>query len=248
MRLSIIIPTLNEARHLQTAVAEVRRQAASGPPHQIIVADCGSVDGTADLAVRLGTHVIQQQPPPWCRAAALNYGAAQATGDVLLFLDADTLVPRAYDKAIGQALQNPVVVGGAFEFAMDGPEFGLRVVELVNRVRYRIWPFYYGDQGIFVRATVFRLVQGYPEQRLFEASEFCKRLRQRGTTVLLRSCMKTSARRFVDGGIYRVLAHDFRLWLLDLFGRPTEQYGPAYVEDNHRRGNQGMKAIRSRSP
>jgi len=120
MRLSIILPTLNEARYLSAAVAQARHHAVLGRPHEIIVSDCGSHDGTVDLAVRLGTDLIQDQPPPVSRAAALNRGAAKATGDVLLFLDADTLVPNGYDQAIRQALRPPNVVGGAFEFALDG--------------------------------------------------------------------------------------------------------------------------------
>src|SRR5262249_2799112 len=111
MRLSIIIPTLNEARYLPRAVAEVRCQAILGPPPEVIVADCGFTDGTADLALRLGTRLARGQPPPGSRAAACNLGAAQASGDVLLFLDADTQVPRGYDRAIRRALRPPAVVG-----------------------------------------------------------------------------------------------------------------------------------------
>src|SRR5262245_41747205 len=118
MRLSIIIPTLNEAHHLALAIAHARLQAVPGPPHEIIVADCGSVDGTADLAVRLGASLVQKRPALSSRAAALNSGAAEATGDVFLFLDADTLAPHGYDRAIKQALGDPDVVGGAFEFAL----------------------------------------------------------------------------------------------------------------------------------
>jgi rSAM/selenodomain-associated transferase 2 len=236
MRISVIIPTLNEARYLATVVSQARLRAVMGPPHEIIVADCGSVDGTAELAVRLQTHLIQDRPALSSRASALNRGAAEATGDVFLFLDGDTLVPRGYDQAIHQALRDSLVVGGAFEFALDGAQLGLRLVELINRIRYRIWPLYYGDQGIFVRAPVFRLVRGYPERRLLEASEFCKRLRQRGKIVLLRKYMKTSARRFEEDGIYRVLAQDFRIWWLDFLGLPTEQFGRAYQKNNRRRG------------
>jgi hypothetical protein len=137
---------------------------------------------------------------------------------------------------VRQALRDPRAVGGAFEFALDGPEWGLRLVEVVNRVRYRLWPQYYGDQGVFARAAAFRRAGGYPERRLLEASEFCKRLGRLGRLVLVRKFMRTSARRFVEGGILRVLAHDCRIWGLDLLGRPTEQFGPAYQEDNLRRG------------
>src|SRR5438132_11195279 len=103
MRLSIVIPTLNEAGHLETAVEQIRRRAVLGPPHQILVADCGSADGTPDLAVRLGTHLVGGTPPPTNRAAALHRGAAAATGDVLLCLDAATLVPPGSDRALRQA-------------------------------------------------------------------------------------------------------------------------------------------------
>jgi glycosyltransferase involved in cell wall biosynthesis len=239
MRLSILLPTLNEAAYLPQAVAQARRRATLGPPHEIIVADCGSSDGTTDQAERLGTRLVRGQPAPSTRAAALNLAAAAATGEVLLALDADTLVPRGYDGAIRRALRDPHAVGGAFEFALDGTHPGLRLVELVNRVRYRLWPWYYGDQGVFVRAAVFRRVGGYPERRLLEASDFCKRLGREGRLVLVRLYMRTSARRFVEGGVFRVLAHDVRIWGLDLIGRPTEQYGPAYQEDNRRRGQSG---------
>jgi glycosyltransferase involved in cell wall biosynthesis len=239
MRLSIILPTLNEACYLPAAVDAVRRRAVLGRPYEIIVADCGSLDGTAALAQRLDTRLVRDQPPPSSRAAALNRGAAAATGDVFLFLDADTLVPRGYDRAVGRAMRDPRVVGGAFEFLLDGSQLGLRVVELVNRIRYRLWPLYYGDQGIFVRAATFRRVGGYPEQRLLEASDFCKRVRRCGRLVLVPAYMKTSARRFVDGGIFRVLAHDCRIWGLDVLQRPTQHFGPVYQEDNRRRGVTG---------
>src|SRR5262249_23251964 len=225
MRLSIIIPTLNEAHHLSATVAEARRQAVLAS-HEIIVADCGSTDGPAQLAAALGTHVVQERPALSSRAAALNRGARAATGDVLLALDADTLPPHGYDRFIRQALRDPNVVGGAFEFALDGPQLGLRLVELVNRIRYRLWPLYYGDQGMFVRVAVFRRVGGYPERGILEASDFCRRVRRAGRLVLLPRYMKTSARRFVEGGIYRVLARDCRIWWRDLIGKDTEQFGP----------------------
>lgn len=236
MRLSIIIPTLNEAHYLPTAIAQVRRQSVLASAPEILVADCGSVDGTPKLAEQLGTRLVQGRRPLSSRAAALNHGAVEAAGDTFLFLDADTLVPHGYDRAIRQALTDSRVLGGAFEFALDGRKWSLRLVEFLNRVRYRIWPLYYGDQGLFVRAAVFRQLGGYREQRLLEASEFCKRVQRIGKMVLLHKCMKTSARRFVEGGIYRVLANDIGIWALDLLGWNTERFGKAYQIDNFRRG------------
>jgi glycosyltransferase involved in cell wall biosynthesis len=199
------------------------------------------VDGTAELADRLGARVVQRDPPLDSRAAALNAGAAEAGGDVLLFLDADSTVPPGYDRAIETALRDPHVVGGAFEFALDGSEMGLRVVEIINRIRYRIWPWYYGDQGIFVCTEVFHLVRGYPNRRLMEASDFSRLLGTKGKLALVRRPMKTSARRFLEGGIYRVLARDVVIWWLNLIGRPTERFAPAYQENNRRRGSSVMR-------
>jgi rSAM/selenodomain-associated transferase 2 len=236
VKLSVIIPTLNEARYLAAAVGMVRSRAVLGAPQEIIVADCGSADGSAELAARLGVSVVKESPRLESRAAALNAGAARATGNVLLFLDADTQAPRGYDRAIERALRDPHVVGGAFEFALDGQAFGLRLVELINRIRYRIWPYFYGDQGIFVRAEVFHRLGGYPCRRILEASDLCRKLNRNGRLVLIHNPIKTSPRRFVEGGVYRVLAHDIRIWLLDLMRLSTEGYGAAYQLDNRQRG------------
>jgi rSAM/selenodomain-associated transferase 2 len=242
VKLSIVIPTLNEARYLPATVAAVRRRAALGPPYEVLVADCGSADGTAEVAERLGARVVREAPPPDNRAAALNRGAAAAGGDVLLFLDADTLVPLAYDRSIRGALHDPQVVGGAFEFALDGPEVGLRLVEVINRIRYRIWPRYYGDQGVFARAAVFRRVGGYPERRLLEASDLCRTLARHGRLALIHKPMRTSPRRFLEGGTYRVLALDVSIWWRDLLGLPTEPFGAAYQENNRRRAENASAA------
>jgi glycosyltransferase involved in cell wall biosynthesis len=239
VKLSVIIPTLNEAGYLPAAVAAVRRRAALGPPHEILVADCRSADGTAELAERLGVRVVCDAPLPDSRAAALNRGAAVASGDVLLFLDADTLVPVAFDRSIRGALRDPQVVGGAFENALDGPGLGLRLIEAVNRVRYRIWQHYYGDQGLFVRAAVFRGVGGYPDRRILEAPDLCRTLARHGRLALIHKPMRTSPRRLLEGGTLRVMALYFHIWWLDLVGLPTERFGAAYQENNRRRGELG---------
>jgi rSAM/selenodomain-associated transferase 2 len=234
MRLSIIIPTLNEAQYLAGTVSHAVAAARAGP-HQILVADCASSDGTPVVATRLGVPVVPVAPPH-SRARALNTGAESAEGEVLLFLDADSRVPAGYDAAIAKVLRDPSVVGGAFEFALDGPELGLRLVEIINRVRYRFWPWYYGDQGIFVRRDVFERMGGYRERRLLEASDFCRRLRLEGRVVLIPHRLNTSPRRFRAGGIYRVFARDVWIWVLDWLGCATEHLGAAYQDDNLRRG------------
>jgi glycosyltransferase involved in cell wall biosynthesis len=234
--LSIVIPTLNEALHLPAAIASARTEARGTRPPEIIVADCGSTDGTDAVAEKAGVHLVRPTPPLESRAAACNAGAADAVGDVLLFLDADSLLPRGYDLAITRTLADLEVVAGAFEFALAGRQWQLRIVEIINRVRYRIWPWYYSDQGLFVRTAAFRRVGGFPRRRIMETSDLCKVLWRHGRLTLVHRPLPTSPRRFLAGGVWRVLAHDVLIWARDLLGQPTEQFGAAYHDDNRHRG------------
>lgn len=242
MRLSVIVPTLNEAAALPSALEALRERAVLGAPYEVIVADSGSEDGTAALAARLGARVVAARAgpsgdaPPRGRGATLNAGARVAGGEVLLFLDADTLLPEGWDREIAAALARPGAVGGAFELAFDGPELRLRLVELVDRVRYRISRYYYGDQAVFARAEAFRRAGGFPEQPLLESADLCKRLKRTGRLVLVHRAVLTSPRRFREGGILRVFAHDIRLWLLHRLGCSLERHGERYWEENRRRG------------
>jgi hypothetical protein len=128
------------------------------------------------------------------------------------------------------------VVGGAFEMVLDAPGFGPRLLELVNRIRYRIRPRYYGDQGIFTRMAVFHEVGGYPPIKVMEAARFCDRVRRVGRLALIRKPIRTSARRFDEFGFWRLFVHDIRIWFHDVTGGSTEPFGDAYVEYNRLRG------------
>ncbi|MCZ6468967.1 MAG: TIGR04283 family arsenosugar biosynthesis glycosyltransferase [Candidatus Dadabacteria bacterium] len=232
MKLSIIIPTLNEATYLPVTIEKIKQNAGLEEPYEIIVVDSGSTDETCDIALKLGVKLVKSKGTFAGRAYVLNQAVEFASGDVLLFLDADTLVPQGYDESIENALSNPNVVGGAFEFSLEGPQFGLRVVELINRIRYRIRQRYYGDQGIFVRSHVFRIVGGYPEIGILEAAHFCKKLRKEGELKLIKKRIYTSPRRFLDGGVYKVLGRDIKIWFLDLIGISVDKYADAYWKEN----------------
>ncbi len=232
MRLSVIIPALNEYQYISDTIEAVRQNAVIGQPHEIIVVDTGSTDGTTEIVKKLGVNLIEIKPEISGRSQALNAGADVSTGDVYLFLDADTILPEGYDVAIETALQNRDIAGGAFEFSLGGNEFALRVVELINRIRYRISYQFYGDQGIFVRASVYRGVGGYPKKRILEASEFCSSLKRVGRLALIRKKIKTSPRRFLRGGVYRVLASDILIWCMDLIGIPVDEFADTYWKKN----------------
>lgn len=232
MKLSIIIPTLNEAEYLKSTIESIRQNSTLNQEHEIIVVDSGSDDATCEIAKEIGASLLKCTNSSPGKSHALNEAASAAAGDVYLFLDADTFVPGGYDQYICTSLTHSGIVGGAFEFALDGPQLGLRVVELINRIRYRIRQRYYGDQGLFVRAEIFHRVGGYPEITIMESAYLCEKLRKLGQLTLIPADIKTSPRRFIDGGIYRVLASDIKIWFLDLIGAPIDKYGSSYWREN----------------
>ena len=146
LKISIIIPVLNEA----PTIARVISTAFEAKNVEIIVADGGSSDGTADIAKSLGVQVISTAPG---RATQMNAGAAAATGDILLFLHADTLLPRGYDDSARRALANPSAVAGAFQLKIDAPRLSLRLVETGVNWRSNFLQMPYGDQAIFLKAA-----------------------------------------------------------------------------------------------
>lgn len=237
MQLSIVIPTLNEATEIAGAIETIRRCTVGAPP-EVLVLDSGSGDRTVEIARRCGVRVVVD-PSLLSRAAACNAAAAQTTGDTLLFLHADSRVPVGYDEIIRTALAPVSVAGGAFEFALAGPEWRLRVVEGINRLRYRVRARYFGDQGIFVRRQVFDLVGGFPPLAILEDAYFCARAGKLGVMGLVDTPMLTSPRRFYRGGILTTLALDIIIVMADLAGLDPERFAGRYRQDNLRRGDNG---------
>ena len=180
IKLSIIIPTLNEADYLTGTLSSIIVNKCYENKPEIIVVDSGSTDNTVDIARPLVDKLILLKSLSSGKWEALNKGAEISSGEILLFLDADTVVPKEYDKEIEMVFMNKNIVGGAFEFTLDGRQFGLRVVELINRIRYRVRNSYYGDQGLFVRSDIFHKAGMFPAKRLFETSAMCRKLRRYG--------------------------------------------------------------------
>jgi glycosyltransferase involved in cell wall biosynthesis len=238
IKLSIIIPTLNEADYISRTLNSIVLNKFYEIKPEIIVVDSGSTDNTADTARPLVDKLIQLKSLSSGKWEALNTGAEISSGEILLFLDADTIVPKNYDKEIENVFMNKNIVGGAFEFTLDGRQFGLRVVELINRVRYRVRYSFYGDQGFFVRSDIFHKAGMFPARRLFETSAMCRKLRRYGQLELIKKPALTSPRRFIEGGIYRVLLNDIKLWLLNKTKNfPDKKSADLYWEENVRRGN-----------
>lgn len=195
-RISVIVPTLNEASQICSALVRAR----TGRPRELIVVDGGSDDATVEYARALGAVVLSAQPG---RAGQMNMGAEHATGDVLLFLHADTLLPDGWEEAAGAIANREDVVGGAFSFQLDERLPASRIIEQLTNFRCRAFGMPYGDQGLFVRTDVFRALGGFPDIPIMEDFEFVKRLKRRGTVLLVDSPAVTSARRWRHCGMLR---------------------------------------------
>lgn len=194
--ISVIIPTLNEAANLAITLAPLRGIIGV----EVVVADGGSLDGTGELAEVAGARVVATPPG---RACQQNLGAAETTGEVLLFLHADTILPAGFAEAVRAALARPSVAAGAFRLRIGGEGKGLRLVERLANWRSRWFGMPYGDQGLFMRREIFVAVGGFPEQEIMEDFELVRRLRKRGKIAVLELAVLTSARRWQRLGVAR---------------------------------------------
>ena len=156
-RISVVIPALNEASAIEACIVSVRR---TDRPVEIIVADGGSTDGTADLARKAGALVIEGRRG---RADQQNAGARAASGEPLLFLHADTRLPEGWAQALRVALARPGVAGGAFRLGIDARGSGLRFIEAMANLRSVVLQMPFGDQAIFLRRSRFFELGGFPE-------------------------------------------------------------------------------------
>lgn len=214
MRLSIVVPTLNEGAQIEAVLAAA---VAAAPGAELIVADGGSTDTTSALVPTHAQFVVARRG----RARQMNAGAALANGEVLLFLHADTLLPSCALQAIQSALADPRVVGGGFGLRFDTKGLIYRVIGGSTTLRSRLRQVFTGDQAMFVRADLFRALGGYADIPLMEDLELCRRLRERGRLVTLGPPVLVSARRHRRYGPLRVLVTGWAYQILYALGTPT---------------------------
>ena len=194
--ISVVIPTINEAENIEKTISSVGIEKNI----DIIVVDGGSNDGTVYLAKSMGAKVINSSPP---RARQMNRGAAEANGEVLLFLHADTQLPEKFDGYILKALAQPDIIAGAFQLRIDSPASALRLIENLANWRSRNFRLPYGDQAIFISSKLFRQVGGFPIIPIMEDFELIRQLKRKGKIVTLSVPVLTSPRRWLNLGILK---------------------------------------------
>ena len=222
LRFSIIVPVLDEAGGIEATLAILQPWRASGAA-EVVVADGGSRDGTRALAAPLADRVIDS---PRGRGAQMNAGARVATGDILLFLHADTRLPPRALEAVQAALQSRD--WGRFDVSIESPDPLLAVVAASMNARSRLTGIATGDQAIFVRRPAFEAIGGYPEIPLMEDVALSKALKRRSRPACLRERVVTSGRRWERRGALRTIVLMWRLRLAYALGADPHRLARRY--------------------
>ncbi len=218
MRVSVIIPALNEEQH----VTDTLRSVVEAGPCEIILVDGGSNDQTRELAAA-HAEVLDSEPG---RAKQMNAGARRASGDTFLFLHADTLLPRDGFTAIGSALARSEVVGGCFRlrFASTSPVMKFFAAWTALPLK----SLCFGDRALFARRDAFTKAGGFPDVPVFEDLEMVRALAGLGDFVRLPTRVTTSPRRFEQNGATRQQLLNSYLWVRYHLGTPPEHLAAFY--------------------
>ena len=219
MKLSIVVPTLNEATGMRGALEALAPLRARG--HEVIVVDGGSDDGTPQIAAALCDRLLWA---PRGRAVQMNAGARVASGEALVFLHADTRLPSQADDAIENALRHSL--WGRFDVDIAGRHRLLRLVARAMSLRSRLTGIATGDQAIFVQRAAF---PGFPQIALMEDVAFSAAMKRRGAPACLRSRVVTSGRRWESRGVVRTVVLMWWLRLLYFFGARPEDLARLYA-------------------
>lgn len=212
---SIIIPVLNEAGRIGGTLAGIRA-IAGGQDAEIIVVDGDPEGGTLRA---LTDDAVQKLLSGKGRGRQLNRGAEVASGEVLVFLHADTVLPSEALGRIEAVLGDGTVAGGAFDLQIDSPRRVFRLIEAVASLRSRLTRIPYGDQAIFLRRDRFLALGGFGELPIMEDVDFMRRLKSAGGRIeILKARVTTSARRWEAEGALCTTLRNWTLVTLFLIG------------------------------
>jgi rSAM/selenodomain-associated transferase 2 len=204
--ISIIVPVLNEATIVTNTLLSLQPFRQRG--HEVIVVDGGSTDASVLLSRPLADQVIRS---PRGRSRQMNVGAKAAKGEILLFLHADTILPKKADRMINEGVSAKKKVWGRFDVSLSGKNPLLCIIESLMNLRSRISGIATGDQGIFVRRELFERVGGFPDIDLMEDIALSRTLKKVGRPLCLRQRVLTSDRRWREKGILRTI---LLMWFL----------------------------------
>ncbi len=242
--ISVIIPVYNEEKALPNTLRALFRQAGG---FEVIVADGGSTDRTRAIVESFGftaceidhsklniehsqSSLSPFKPYPSRflltaskgRASQMNAGAKEATGDWLLFLHADTVLPAGAIQRLNDMEADDAIQAGGFMHQFSGDDWRLRLISFLDNFRCTRSRIIYGDQALFVRRSLFERLGGFPDQLILEDVAFCERLIKVTNPLLLSPPVVTDSRKFLKMGVWRsflrvlliILHVEFRLPIL----------------------------------
>ena len=211
MKVSVVIPTLNEALILEDSL----RAISDLNPHEIIVIDGGSTDSTVSVARNFATWTLTSKPG---RANQMNAGAKIATGDLILFIHADSKLTQQSFSRMKKIMALDEPAGGAFSLQIESEKASLKVISLLATWRAKYLNLVYGDQTIFVRKEIFRKMGGFSPLPICEDLDFFRRLSRQGKVILLKEKTHTSARRWRAEGVLYTTIRNITIGGLFLIG------------------------------
>ncbi len=225
-KLSIIIPCLNEEANIEATLKPLQTLRERG--HEIILGDASSTDNTVTLATSLCDKIISCEKG---RAAQMNAGANEATGDILCFIHADTLCPENLDRIIIHELKTTHYLWGHFNIKLSSSKPVFRLIESLINIRSCITGIASGDQGIFIYRHIFKRLSGYSPIPLMEDIEISRRLKKISKPVCIKNRpLITSSRRWEKHGVLRTVLLMWTLRLKYSLGTPAEKLVTQYPQ------------------
>ena len=216
--ISIIIPTFNEEENITETIRFIKERDSKNLVSEIIISDGQSIDETVKAGSSTGAKVVVS--PKKGRAAQMNYGASKAKEAILYFLHADSIPPENYSAFISSAYKENYD-SGCFRLDFDNDHWFLKANCWFTR--FDVNAIRFGDQSLFITKEVFEKCGGFDETLLMmEDQEIIHRIKKHGKFLVMNEAVTTSARKYVDNGIYRMQAIFFRIWLLYYLGYSQE--------------------------
>jgi len=224
--ISIIIPTYNEEENIAETITEIKKRDNEKLISEIIISDGQSTDKTVEIASNADTTVVVCEKKG--RAAQMNYGASIAKEEILYFLHADSIPPENFTASILNAFEKNYIAG-CFRLAFDYDHWFLKANCWFTR--FDVNAVRFGDQSLFITKDVFEKCCGFDANLLMmEDQEIIHRIKKYGKFIVMNGTVTTSARKYLDNGIYRMQFIFFRIWLLYYLG-----YSQQYLLELHKR-------------
>lgn len=199
-KISIIIPVFNEEKKIKDTLTAILNH-QNHEQVEIIVVDGGSTDQTVKIVQSMGIKIYHF--PQKGRANQMNFGAEKATGDIFLFFHGDTIISANFPKIIREILAQSEVVAGAFLLNINSNKKTMKFIEMMANWRSILFSLPYGDQGIFLKRSIFEKIGGFQNLEIMEDFDLIQRLKKLGKIRIASTCVITCDRRWQKLGVFK---------------------------------------------